>query len=124
SGWASPSSWDSPSSRSTTTSTASSPAEDLKPLRASRVGALALARPLLAACLVSFASPASALEPFTIRDIKVEGVQRTEAGTVFSYLPVKVGERIDDEKAAASIKALYATGFYSDVRLETDGDVL
>ena len=65
-----------------------------------------------------------AIEPFVIRDIRVEGVQRTEAGTVFTYLPVKVGERIDDEKAAASIKALYATGFYSDVRLEADGDVL
>jgi len=73
---------------------------------------------------VALAAPAFAIEPFTIRDIKVEGVQRTEAGTVFSYLPVKVGERIDDEKAAAAIKALYATGFYSDVRLETDGDVL
>ena len=54
----------------------------------------------------------------------MEGVQRTEAGTVFTYLPVKVGERIDDEKAAQAIKALYATGFYSDVRLERDGDVL
>jgi len=73
---------------------------------------------------VALAAPALAIEPFTIKDIKVEGVQRTEAGTVFSYLPVKVGERIDDEKAAAAIKALYATGFYSDVRLETDGDVL
>jgi outer membrane protein insertion porin family len=68
--------------------------------------------------------PALALEPFTIRDIRVEGVQRTEAGTVFTYLPVKVGERIDDEKAARAVKALYATGFYSDVRLEADGDIL
>src|SRR5689334_11473837 len=67
---------------------------------------------------------ASALEPFVIKDIRVEGVQRTEAGTVFTYLPVKVGDRIDDEKAAAAIKALYATGFYSDVRLEADGAVL
>jgi outer membrane protein insertion porin family len=68
--------------------------------------------------------PASAFEPFTVRDIRVEGVQRTEAGTVFTYLPVKVGERIDDEKAAQAIKALYATGFYQDVRLERDGEVL
>jgi outer membrane protein insertion porin family len=70
------------------------------------------------------ALPSLAITPFTIRDIRVEGVQRTEAGTVFTYLPVKVGERMDDEKAAASIKALYATGFYSDVRLEADNDVL
>jgi len=64
------------------------------------------------------------MDPFVIRDIRVEGVQRTEAGTVFTYMPVKVGERIDDEKAAQAIKALYATGFYQDVRLERDGDVL
>jgi outer membrane protein insertion porin family len=77
---------------------------------------------LLVAVLVSL--PAFAIDPFVIRDIRVEGVQRTEAGTVFTYLPVKVGERVDDEKAAAAVKALYATGFYSDVRLEAEGDVL
>jgi outer membrane protein insertion porin family len=65
-----------------------------------------------------------AVQPFTIKDIRVEGVQRTEAGTVFSYLPVKVGERMDGDKAAAAIKALYATGFYTDVRLEAENDVL
>ena len=70
------------------------------------------------------ATAALAIQPFTIRDIRVEGVQRTEPGTVFTYLPVKVGDRIDDERAAQSIKALYATGFYSDVRLEAEGDVL
>ncbi len=73
---------------------------------------------------LTIALPALAIQPFTVRDIRVEGVQRTEAGTVFTYLPVKVGDRIDDEKAAAAIKALYATGFYSDVRLESDGEVL
>ena len=77
---------------------------------------------LLLALLASL--PSFAIQPFVIRDIRVEGVQRTEAGTVFTYMPVKVGERIDDEKAAAAIKALYATGFYSDVRLEADGDIL
>ncbi len=67
---------------------------------------------------------AYAISPFTIKDIRVEGVQRTEAGTVFSYLPVKVGDRVDDEKAAAAIKALYATGFYDDIWLQAEGDVL
>ncbi|HEX5129389.1 MAG TPA: POTRA domain-containing protein, partial [Usitatibacter sp.] len=76
------------------------------------------------AVLLAFALPALAITPFTIRDIRVEGVQRTEAGTVFTYLPVKVGDRLDDERASAAIKALYATGFYSDVRLEADGDIL
>ena len=79
---------------------------------------------LAIACALVVALPALAIEPFVVRDIRVEGVQRTEAGTVFTYLPVKVGERIDDDKAAQAIKALYATGFYSDVRLERDADVL
>lgn len=64
------------------------------------------------------------MQPFTVTDIRVEGIQRTEAGTVFSYLPVKVGETLDDEKAAAAIKALYATGFFKDVRLEVENGVL
>ncbi len=74
----------------------------------------------LAAALVS--TQAHAFEPFQVKDIRVEGIQRTEAGTVFSYLPVKVGETLTDDKASAAIKALYATGFFKDVRLEvTDG---
>jgi outer membrane protein insertion porin family len=81
-------------------------------------------RLFILACALAAVLPAVAFEPFVVRDIRVEGVQRTEAGTVFTYLPAKVGERIDDEKAAQAIKALYATGFYSDVRLERDGDVL
>lgn len=80
---------------------------------------------VLLAISTLFASVAAfAIQPFIIRDIRVEGVQRTEAGTVFSYLPVKVGDRIDDDKSAAAVKALYATGFYSDVRLEAENDVL
>ncbi|HEX4943992.1 MAG TPA: outer membrane protein assembly factor BamA [Usitatibacteraceae bacterium] len=79
---------------------------------------------LAIACALAASLPALAIQPFVVKDIRVEGVQRTEAGTVFSYLPVKVGEQIDDLKAAKAVKALYATGFYSDVRLEADGDVL
>jgi outer membrane protein insertion porin family len=67
---------------------------------------------------------ALAIEPFTVKDIRVEGIQRTEAGTVFSYLPVRVGETYTDDKGAAAIKALYATGFFKDVRIEVEGDVL
>ena len=64
------------------------------------------------------ARAALAFTPFQIKDIRVEGIQRTEAGTVFSYLPVKVGDTMNDEKAAAAIKDLFATGFFKDVRLE------
>src|ERR1019366_5691513 len=65
-----------------------------------------------------------ALDPFTVKDIRIEGIQRTEAGTVFSYLPVRVGETYTDEKGIAAIKALYATGFFKDVRVEVEGNVL
>ncbi len=70
------------------------------------------------------AGSAAALDPFVVRDIRVEGIQRTEAGTVFSYLPVKVGDTLTDAKAAAAIKSLFGTGFFKDVRLEVEGDVL
>lgn len=67
---------------------------------------------------------AHATEPFVISDIRVEGLQRTEAGTVFNYLPMQVGDVMSDEKAAQAIKALYTTGFFKDVRIENEGDVL
>jgi len=80
---------------------------------------------LLAGLIASlFVSGAFAFEPITVKDIRVEGIQRTEAGTVFSYLPVKVGDTLTDDKAAQAIKALFATGFFKDVRIEIDGDVV
>ena len=81
-------------------------------------------RHLAAALLCLWAGAAHAFDPFVVRDIRVEGIQRIEAGTVFSYLPVKVGETMTDEKAAAAIKALFGTGFFKDVRLEVQRDVL
>jgi len=65
-----------------------------------------------------------ASDSFIVKDIRVEGIQRTEAGTVFSYLPVKVGDTLDEEKATEAIKALYATGFFKDVRLKSENGVL
>ncbi len=81
---------------------------------------------LTLALVAAFSAPSAlAADPFVVKDIRVEGIQRTEAGTVFSYLPVKVGETMTDEKTAAAIKALYATGFFKDVRLEArDGVVI
>ncbi len=65
-----------------------------------------------------------AFDPFEVRDIRVEGIQRTDAGTVFSYLPVKVGDVVDEERASAAVRALFATGFFNDVRLEQRNNVL
>lgn len=78
--------------------------------------------PFLAVTL--YAASAFAMEPFVVKDIRVEGIQRTEAGTVFNYLPVKVGETMDDDKAAQAIKGLFSTGFFKDVRLEQEGNIL
>ncbi len=71
-----------------------------------------------------FSHQAMAIEPFVIKDIRVEGLQRTEAGTIFTYLPVQAGDVMSDEKATQAIKSLYNTGIFKDVRIEADGDVL
>jgi len=67
---------------------------------------------------------AQTFQPFVVRDIRVEGLQRTEPGTVFSYLPVKVGETMTEEKAQQALRALFATGFFKDVRLDVENEVL
>src|SRR3546814_3800538 len=61
---------------------------------------------------------------FVVRDIQVNGIQRVDAGTIFSYLPVKVGEQFTDAQAAEAIQRLYATGFFSDVKIDTSNNVL
>lgn len=81
-------------------------------------------RPLT--CAVAFAAaqvclPAWAAAPFTVKDIRIEGLQRTEAGTVFSVLPFRIGDTYSDEKGAAALRALFATGLFKDVRLEVEG---
>lgn len=70
------------------------------------------------------ANTAWAVDPFTVKDIRVEGLQRVEPGTVFASLPFRVGEQYSDEKGSAAIRALFALGLFKDVRLETAGDVL
>jgi outer membrane protein insertion porin family len=98
------------------------PSYRIAPRLARRVTHALRALPLLvAACL---ATPAAhAFEPFT-RDIRVEGIQRIEPGTVFGYLPVKVGERFTEQQATEAVRALFATGFFSDVRIDVTGDVV
>ncbi len=88
------------------------PSVVLRPLATGLLGALV------------FALPAWAVDPFTVRDIRVEGLQRVEPGTVFASMAVRVGDTYTDEKGAAAIRALFALGLFKDVRLETQGDVL
>jgi outer membrane protein insertion porin family len=79
--------------------------------------------PLLSLLCFS-ANTFAAIEPFVIKEIRVVGIQRTEAGTVFSYLPVKVGDTMDENQASGAIHALFATGFFKDVRLYVEQGVL
>ena len=65
-----------------------------------------------------------AAESFVVKDIRIEGLQRVEPGTVFSYLPVQVGDTFTEEKGAEAIKALYSTGFFRDVQIQAQGTVL
>nr|WP_233245969.1 outer membrane protein assembly factor BamA [Limnohabitans sp. Hippo4] len=65
-----------------------------------------------------------AIEPFKLKDIRVEGLQRIESGTVFASLPFRVGDLYNDESGAAAIRALFALGLFKDVRLDAQGDVL
>ncbi|MEY3830804.1 MAG: outer membrane protein assembly factor BamA, partial [Pseudomonadota bacterium] len=67
---------------------------------------------------------AFAIEPFVIKDIKIEGLQRTEPGTVFNFLPVQVGDTMTEDKSSEAIKSLYRTGFFKDVRIEADQNIL
>jgi outer membrane protein insertion porin family len=78
----------------------------------------------LAAAVLATASISAHAQEFVVKDIRVEGIQRTEAGTVFGYLPIRVGDRFDPERGVAAIRALFASGLFKDVRLEVDGDVL
>ena len=79
---------------------------------------------LLLVVAIGFSLNAVAADSFVVRDIRVEGLQRVEPGTVFSYLSVQVGETFTEEKGAEAIKALYTTGFFRDVQIQAQGDVL
>ncbi|MGJ7499119.1 outer membrane protein assembly factor BamA [Variovorax sp. ZT5P49] len=70
------------------------------------------------------ATAAWAVEPFTVRDIRVEGLQRVEAGTIFASLSLRVGDTYSDERGSAAIRALFDLGLFKDVRIDVNGNVL
>ncbi|OGB86892.1 MAG: outer membrane protein assembly factor BamA, partial [Burkholderiales bacterium RIFOXYD2_FULL_59_8] len=76
------------------------------------------------ASMIFVAQSAWAVNPFTVRDIRIEGLQRVEPGTVFVSLPVRVGDTYSDDKGTAAIQSLFALGLFKDVRIEVNGDVL
>jgi outer membrane protein insertion porin family len=89
------------------------------------MNAVRLKPTLLAALLAtSLFQSAWAVEPFVLKDIRVEGLQRADAGTVFASLPFRVGDTYTDDKGSAGLRALFATGLFKDVRIEVDGGVV
>lgn len=74
--------------------------------------------------LLICAGGAWAAESFIVDDIRVEGLERISPGAVFNYLPISVGDSVDDKRSRDAVRALFKTGFFKDVRLERDGDVL
>src|SRR5690606_13667235 len=67
---------------------------------------------------------ALAEQGFVVGDIRLEGLQRISEGTVYNYLPVNIGDQIDDRRSAEALRALYATGFFRDVEMRRDGGTL
>ena len=91
---------------------------------------------VLAQAASPFATPAPAVDAtplppapmaadaFTVGDIRIDGLQRISAGTVFTYLPIERGDTIDHTRVADAIRALYKTGFFEDVRMDRQGSIL
>ncbi len=79
------------------------------------LAAVSLAVPLVAA---------AAEDPFVVRDMRVEGLQRISEGTVFNYLPINIGDTIDPVRVREAIRALYNQSLFDDIELRQDGDVL
>ena len=87
-----------------------------------------LSRAVSTACATLFAvsmhGNAWAIDPFQVRDIRVEGLQRVEPGTVFISLPFQVGDTYNDDKALAAIRSLFGLGLFKDVRIDVQGNVV
>ncbi len=85
-------------------------------------GSIRLLGALAAACLSTAVNAQG--DGFIVRDFRVEGAQRISPGTVYNYLPINIGDRVDQHRDREAIRALYQTGFFQDVELRRDGDVL
>src|SRR3954467_1654086 len=81
-------------------------------------------RSVSALVAIAFAANAWAADPFTVRDIRVEGLQRVEPGTIFASLPFRVGDTYNDERGSAAIRALFDLGLFKDVRIDVNGNEL
>ena len=87
-------------------------------------GISGIARNIVLATLFLMPLAAQAFTPFIVSDIRVDGIQRTEPGTIFAKLPFKVGDKFTDELATESIRRLYSTGLFNDVKIDTSNRVV
>ena len=82
-------------------------------------------RRILAALLLCLTLPVAAqADDFVVRDMRVEGLQRISEGTVFNYLPINIGDRIDEIRVQEAIRTLYVQGLFEDIEMRRDGDSL
>ena len=94
-----------------------------------RLLALALSAAIAAPAWAQTAPDAPVTQPaassaFTVSDIRVDGLQRIGAGTVFTYLPIERGDTVDQARVGEAVRALYRTGFFEDVQVGRQGDIL
>lgn len=94
------------------------PSYPFGPLRPVAVAAVACVM-----CVAAAGVAAQAVAPFVIEDIRVEGLQRTDPGSVFAALPFRIGDTYTDDKGSAALRSLFATGLFKDVRIEIEGRV-
>ena len=73
---------------------------------------------------VAVAQVAASQASFTVGDIRIEGLQRISEGTVYNYLPVNIGDQIDERRIQEALRAMYNTGFFRDVEIRRDGGTL
>ncbi len=87
-------------------------------------GISGIARNIVLAILFLVPLASQAFTPFVVSDIRIDGIQRTEPGTIFAQLPFKVGDKFTDELATESVRRLYATGLFNDVKIDTSNRVV
>lgn len=68
--------------------------------------------------------PGYAQDVFTVRDMRVEGLQRISEGTVFNYLPINVGDSIDEVRIQEAIRALYHQALFDDIEIRREDETL
>ncbi|MFT5593302.1 MAG: outer membrane protein insertion porin family [Oceanicoccus sp.] len=78
----------------------------------------------LISILLALGATFAQADSFTVKDIRVDGLQRVSAGTVFSAFPINIGDKVDSAKLAAASRGLFATGYFNDIELQRDGDIL